>query len=309
MKKYLVIILLTVFTDCVGQHVTADQLRWDLTVGNEYKVRIEQTTKMTTVVTKIARNQIDVLLELGAEMDWKVISNLPNGNAIVEQSYTRMHVQVEKGKKEKITYDTASKDDPDRNAKHFADVYNKLIGIKFKVEMSSRGEIVAVVLDKDDIETVRAIPESMEARKLFEKRGLVEILNSGGFVLPEEEISVGHQWPVSKKQKLSFGTALFESVFTYKGTDAGKSIATVELKASAKLTDLPKNPIEKPLELKKQEQTGTIEFDTAGGFVRSIKLQQKMETVKPFREMTIETGSQVDSLLTVELKTKPTKKE
>lgn len=300
MKRYLVLCFLVVGFGSLVRPASADKLRWKFAVGDEYKVNLEQSTNMSTVVTKIARNKIDVFLKMGAEMDWKVLSLQPNGNAVIEQSYTRMHVQVEKGTKEKLAYDTASEKDPDRNAKHFADVYDKLIGIKFKVEMSDRGEIVAVVLENDDIETIRSIPESMEARKLFEKRGLVEILNGGGFVLPEEDIEAGHEWPVTKTQKLSFGTAIFESVFTYQGKKENSEVASIKLKATAKLTDVPKDPIEKPLELKSQNQTGTIEFDPLNGFVRSIQLEQNMETVKPFREMTIQTNSRVNSIFRLE---------
>ena len=152
------------------------------------------------------------------------------------------------------------------------------------------------------METIRRIPESMEARKLFEKRGLVEILNNGGFVLPEKSIEKGFQWPVKKQQKMTFGTAQFESVFTYEGDSQPLGLARFTIAATAKLRDQPENSSEKPLVLKSQSQNGTIDFDVAKGYLRSIRVTQEMTTEKPFREMTIETISALESQVTIDRK-------
>lgn len=281
----------------VVESCLADEIRWKFAAGDQYAVIVTQSNTLKSVVN---RKKVDVQIDLGIEMKWTVESVLNNGNAMIEQSFTRMNVKVAKTAKPDIVYDTASKNPPEKSAEHFAEVYNKLVGIQFKVEISPRGEIIGVVLDKKDIETIRAIPESMEARKLFEKRGLMQILNSGGFVLPEESIEKDFKWPVRKEQKMTFGTAQFESVFTYAGIMPESSIARFTFEAVTKLTDQPENPAEKPLSLKSQKQSGEIQFETLGGYLKSIQVKQEMKTEKPFREMTIETTSTLESKLVVQ---------
>lgn len=278
---------------------TADEIRWQFQKGEKYRISVSQKTAMQS---RVNRTKVDVQLDLDTEMDWEILSVMANGHAVIEQSFSRMAVKVVKTAKSTIVYDTASKEPPAKNARYFSEVYDKLVGIKFKVEMTDRGEIKDVVLQKKDMETIRGIPESMEARKLFEKRGLMEILNSGGFVLPEKSIVKGFQWPVKKQQKMTFGTAHFESIFTYEGTSEPTGIARFLLAASAKLQDQPENPSEKRLVLKSQQQTGSIAFDTNHGHLQSIKVNQEMATEKPFREMTIETTSSLESQLTIEKK-------
>lgn len=285
---------------CFGLQVNGllpgDEIRWSFKPGDKYEVVISQTS---TIKTTVNRTKVDVALNLGSEMNWEVVSVKENGNAVIKQSFSRMRVKVTKTAKPTITYDTAEDKEPEDNAQYFAEVYDKLVGIPFHVEMTARGEIVEVVLDKKDMETIREIPESMEARRLFEKQGLMKLVNSGGFVLPEKELEKGAQWPVKKQQKMTFGTADYESIFTYQGTSADDGVADFSLEATAKLKDQPKNPLEKPLVLKNQKQTGTIKFDTRNGYLKSIQVKQEMETEKPFREMKIETESVVENVLKI----------
>ena len=276
--------------------ISADQIRWKFKAGDRYEISIDQSSTMKSTVN---RTVVDVKLELGSEMRWEVLSIKENGNAVIKQVYTRMKVKVTKTAKPTIVYDTANKEDVPKNAKNFAEVYDKVIDIPFEVEMTERGEIVSVNLENKDKETIREIPESMEARQLFEKRGIMKLLNGGGFILPKDEIETGFQWPVKKTQKMSFGTADYESIFTYQGTDAASGVAKFAVKATAKLKDQPKNPLEKPLVLKTQNQTGEIAFDTRGGFLKSNQVRQEMATEKPFREMTIKTESVVENKLNV----------
>ena len=275
----------------------ADEVRWKFGVGDQYKVKISQKSNLNS---KVNRTRVDVELELNCEMDWKVLSIAENGNATIEQAFTRMQVKVVKTAKPTIVYDTDQESPAEKNAKHFKEVYDKLVGIRFKVEMTDRGQIQKVEPDQKDKETLRKIPESMEARRLFEKRGLEEIYNSGGFVLPADSVEKGFQWPVRKEQKLTFGKANFETLFTYLGTGESDALARFRMEATARLADQPQNPAEKPMQLRKQEQTGEIQFDTRNGFLRSIVVNQEMETEKPYREMLIETVSSLEYRVTIE---------
>lgn len=276
--------------------IAAEKIRWKFQPGDRYDVVLSQTSVLKT---RVNRTDVRVDLELGSEMAWQVQSVKPNGNAVMKQVYTRMNVKVSKTAKPTIRYDTASDEEPADNARHFAAVYDQLVGIEFLVEMSDRGEIVDVTLDPEDLETIRQIPESMQARRLFEKRGLVELLNEGGFVLPENEIQVGDQWPVTKQQKLSFGTAGLESVFTFEGLDESTGIATFQMQATTQLEDQPENPLEKPLVLKSQKQTGTLKFNSREGFLDSVDSTRELVTEKPFREMTVNTESMVEQQIQI----------
>ncbi|MEC9094376.1 MAG: hypothetical protein VX438_16825, partial [Planctomycetota bacterium] len=193
--------LLWLLAGFIAPRGIAEEIRWQFQPGEQYKVRVAQKT---IINSKVNRTKVDVGLDFETDMDWQIASVMGNGNAIIQQSFVRMAVKVEKTAKPTIVYDTATKVSPEKNARYFAEVYDKLIGIQFTVEMSDRGELVKVMLDPKDREVIRTIPESMEARKLFEKRGLMEILNSGGFVLPEKSIEKGFQWPVKKQQKMTF---------------------------------------------------------------------------------------------------------
>lgn len=164
--------------------------------------------------------------------------------------------------------------------------------------MTSSGEIVKVDLSKEDIETIRTIPESMEARKLFEKRGLMEVLSSGGFELPSDSVEKDFSWPVEKNRKMTFGASTVKNVYTYKGLD-DEQVAEFEIDGTATLTHKPKNEAEKPLELKSQSQTGSIKFDNKAGYLKSISMIQEMKTEKPYREITIETDTKTISNVTI----------
>ncbi|MEC9091220.1 MAG: hypothetical protein VX438_00845, partial [Planctomycetota bacterium] len=98
----------------------------------------------------------------------------------------------------------------------------------------------------------------------------------------------------------TFGTAQFESVFTYQGVSRPLGMARFTISANAELRDQPENALEKPLVLKSQSQKGSIDFDNANGYLRSIRTTQEMATEKPFREMTIETKSILESQVTIE---------
>ena len=289
--------ILGVFISCqiiachLGSHAAADELRWKLETGQKFSVKISQETRVSTLVN---RKTIKIALLLGYEMDWEVLSKSENGNAMVQQSFTRMTIKRERTKRETVEFDTASKSEPTKLNQPFADVFEKLVGIKFQVEIAPTGEILKVNLSSDDMETIRKIPESMEARKLFEKRGLDEVLNSGGFVLPTETVDKGFSWPVEKSRKMTFGTSTVKNVYTYNGLDE-QNVAEFKIEGTATLTHKPKNVAEKPLVLKSQSQKGTIKFDNKAGHLKSISMEQDMKTEKPYREMTIETETKTVS--------------
>lgn len=283
-----------IFAYQFGSIAAADELSWKLETGQKFAVKISQETRVSTVVN---RKTIKIALLLGYEMDWEVLSKSENGNAIVQQSFTRMTIKRERTKRETVEYDTASESEPTKLNQPFADVFDQLVGIKFEVEIAPSGEIVKVNLSPEDTETIRKIPESMEARKLFEKRGLDEVLNSGGFVLPADSVEKGFAWPVEKSRKMTFGTSTVKNVYTYSGLD-DQQVAEFKIKGTATLTHKPKNVAEKPLVLKSQSQAGAIKFDNKAGHLKSIKLEQDMKTEKPYREMTIETETKTISNVT-----------
>lgn len=278
--------------------VNGEELRWKLETGTKFDVKISQDTR---IATEANRTKIKIALILSYEMDWEVISNTKNGNAIIQQSFRRMTIRRERTKRETVVYDTASEAEPTELTQPFADVYDKLVGIKFKVEMSPSGQIVDVDVSKEDTETIRMIPESMEARKLFEKRGLMEVLGSGGFELPTNAIEKGFSWPVEKNRKMTFGASTVKNVYTYVGSD-DKQVAQFKIDGTATLTHKPKNAAEKPLKLKSQSQTGTIKFDNKAGHIASISMTQEMKTEKPYREMMIETETKTVSNVKISLK-------
>ena len=291
-RQHYVLGFLVVFTTLnLVSTVSGDELRWKLETGKKFDVQITQETRVTTEAN---RNTIKIALVLSYEMDWEVLSKTKNGNAIVQQSFKRMTIRRERTKRETVFYDTASEAEPTELTQPFADVYDKLVGIKFKVEMSPSGQIVNVDVSKEDTETIRMIPESMQARKLFEKRGLMEILSSGGFELPTKAIEKGFSWPVEKNRKMTFGTSIVKNIYTYIGMD-DEQVAEFKVDGTATLTHHPKNVAEKPLKLKSQSQTGAIKFDNKAGHIKSISMTQDMKTEKPYREMMIETETKTVS--------------
>jgi hypothetical protein len=297
-QRYVLVFLVAFTSLQFGSIVNSEELRWKFENGRKFDVTITQDTRISTEAN---RNTIKISLILGYEMDWEVISNTKNGNAIVQQSFRRMTIRRERTKRETVVYDTDSEAEPTELTQPFADVYDKLVGIKFKVEMSPSGQIVNVDVSKEDTETIRMIPESMEARKLFEKRGLMEVLGSGGFELPTKAIEKGDSWPVEKNRQMTFGNSTVKNVYTYVGSD-DEQIAVFKVDGTATLIHKPKNAAEKPLKLKSQTQTGTIKFDNEAGHITTISMSQEMETEKPYREMLIETKTKTISNVRISLK-------
>jgi hypothetical protein len=275
-----------------------DRLVWTLTEGDQFEVVISQKSEMETLVT---RTKVKIDLELIYHMQWKVLAVADNGNFAIEQAFSRMSVRLARSKKNDLVYDTDSGQPPEENAQPYARVYDKLIGIPFRVEMTPRGEIVKVELNVKDRETIEQIPETMQARRLFEKKGLTEVLNGDGFVLPNEAISKGFTWLLTKNKKMTFGAAEVENVYTYQGKTP-QGLAEFKVDSKIELDDQPENPSEKSLRLISQEHSGRILFNPVLGRLDSVTLVQEMKTEKPFREMMIETVTRVESKIGITAK-------
>ena len=193
----------------------AEAIRWNLNSGEKLQVTLEQKTEIATNIdTRQKRIGSDMLLII----DWQ-IENVENDRIEMSQSIKRVKLEVRRPNKtatETILIDTASRENPTAGlASQLQAQIENLMGTKFDVVMTTRGEILEVSIPETSKEKVRLAPASMLLRQLLTQEGLKEMLGQSSIVFPET--SEDNEWQMNVQLNNAMGKITKETAIKYEG--------------------------------------------------------------------------------------------
>ena len=143
--------------------------------------------------------------------------------------------------------------------------------------MNLRGEVTDVKLSDKLLASLRADNEPGGAQGQFSEAGLKNIIAQMVMPMAEGGVDIGESWKMS--QAIPAGpegqTRQVEHAFTYKGHDA--TSAGLEVIEFATKFESPKADPNVPVTVKKETQTGRVEFDNTSGRVVKSTVAENVE--------------------------------
>lgn len=286
-------------------------LKWKLEKGDQFAVVLVQSSKSET---KVDARETTVVSETTIAMNWEVTAVNSEGDATIEQSLDSVKLSVTGFTRKKkggaasplmsIKFDTAATDDITNESKKLMNQILPLIGLKFNVEMSPLGEIKNVTIPDAVAQQLNKMPDTQKLRALFSKKGLKEMMGAAAIVLPEE-LTPGQTWTNESKTSTALGsfvrtrTYTFVGVRTVDGTEVAEFSVAVALEP---INDSETKTASSSLDSKliEFEGSGNLRLDTAGGFFKTSKIENRAHSKKPYREKTIDTvvSNQIEMTVT-----------
>lgn len=260
-------------------------LRWKFAKGQSFTV---DGTQQIEVETRIKNKPSRAYLEVAMKLAWQVDEVDDEGVATLTQSFTRLAIKTTAPEAEPIVYDSDANTRPTGAAKAIAAGIRPLVGAKFTVRMTPRGDVVEVQLPKETEEALATLPDDHQLKQVLSAEGLQKLFRLGGGLLPEKEVSSGDSWPADATTDTPYGKLVQEGKFTYAGEETvlGRALQKLELSAMARLE--PK--ADAPVNLRSLEQTksGTILVDAEAGYVARAETRVTSTSVRPFRDQPIQ---------------------
>lgn len=268
-------------TDPEAAQTPGTALRWRLQPGQKLRVKIEQQSQTeTSVNARPVVMKVDMLFE----MLWTVEAVDP-GAARLTQEFTRVAMSATAPGVEPIAYDSEKHKNPTGAAAEIARGITPLLGAKFELRMSERGEIVEVTIPEATEAALAAIPASSRVKSLLAKPVLSDTLRQATIVLPEAAIPVGHQWTTDSETATGIGKLRLKNVYTYRGPlpDGDEAAEQIAIETTAALEP----GVGSRVRLKEHSQSGMVLFDSQLGRLVSGEMRQRMTTEQRYRELTI----------------------
>ena len=224
------------------------------------------------------------------EMDWNVVS-ATDEQFEIEQTITRIRLTINTPNKSGVkttTIDTESEGKTTELGASLLEQIKPLIGTKFNVSMTPRGEIAEVSIPKDSLAQIRLAPASMPIRELLTEKGLKDLIGQSAIVFPENSISAGEDWTIDAGQK---NTAFSKTnTVTFIGTSLSDGVDVHTFKVNTDITES-SNGVEQEVEPGTTKMTiqefsggGKIVFSPDGLVVVDSDMKNKMMTNRNYRE-------------------------
>ena len=269
-------------------------LRWKLQTGELFTLQVDQQTKTNV---GFSGKSAETTIDLGMTLGWKVAA-ADEKSLTIEQTVERITFRIDSPMAGKLEVDTAARSRPTGQARKIVDAIGPLIGAKFEIAISPRGEV----------QSARPVGEAAE--KLFAESGPEEagvfsatavrtLLKQPLAVLPAEAVDEGATWTSTSELAASLGAFTQTTNFTLAAPVErdGRTLAQIDLAGTlapkidaaraAAPAAAPATGGKPPLVLKSSELTGKMLFDADTGRLVSAEQQQTLATERPYRETTI----------------------
>lgn len=263
------------------------QLRWRFQPGEKLLVKIEQQTRTETEVNA---RPITMTVNMLFEMEWSVDS-VDEAGARMTQEFTRIGLSATTPGAGAVEYDSQKDKNPTGAARDIASGVSPLLGARFQLSMSHRGEILEVSIPEPTAAALAAIPASSRVQTLLSKPVLSDMLRQAAVILPAAPVPLGHQWTTESEATTGLGLFKLTSHYTYRGPspEVGPHVERIETETTAELkSPMSKGPAGQPrIQIKEHEQKGVMLFDSEAGRLISGEVRQRLVTQQPYREITI----------------------
>jgi len=265
----------------VGQEL----LRWKFQQGTVYEVTFRQ---QTTSKTGIADQAIEVQLTMIMQMNWKVMEVGADGNALMDQSFTRIRIELKNPQAEPVLYDSSVSKKLVGEAAQIATPLQPLIGKSFRVLMTSRGVVQKVELSHQMREALERVPEESRLKDVFTISGLTQTLQKSHGILPNQPVQPADRWESATPLVTPLGKLNLKTMYQYVGNMQRRDRAVAQIKVQGQLQRLPAEGQELPrrqVEIKAQAMSGELFFAKDEGRMLHSKMTQELTTAHQFRDL------------------------
>jgi hypothetical protein len=267
-----------------GSTAQQEEFRWKLKAGQKFKVQVDQ--KMTQRID-MGTGEQEMPMSFAMFMSWTV-DEATEDEFKITQTIDRVTLAMTLPGMGDIEYDSHSAEEPEGMAVQFAGVLEPLIGLKIHQTLNGRGESVECEIDADALEALNSA--GMGAQFASEDT-LKNLIGQSACVFPELAVSQGDSWNDEFSVMNQMGKMITSAKYTYDGPEEvdGKSLQKISVESTVAVEGTDDAPVE--VEIKEQENKGTVWFDNAAGYITSATGTQKMT-------MTVVTMGQEISLVT-----------
>ncbi len=284
----------------IAQRETAcgqTNIRYKFAEGQKLLYKMKQETKN---VAKPAAEGVEFTTTMNqtTEMIWEIKSVDEEGNAVIDQSIRRMILDIDVPAGLDIYYDSASDDEPvGPTVALLKPTLDVLVGAKFEVTMSARGEVLKLVVPEDVVAAIAKMPNAALMGELSTKEGFEKMITQSSLKFPEDELTVGKEWASTfEVENEQLGKQSIETAYRYEGPVEEEDQALEKFAVSVTL-DLGSGEAGSPVEITKQDSSGTILFDREAGRMKSANIKMAMSMAIKVGEQTI--GSNLDQTVSV----------
>lgn len=259
---------------------TLGPILWRLNQGDQFKVTLTQNSESKVSVDKRI-GQVNT--QTNVNFHWNVVDASAQ-KMVIEQSIVSISSEVKDPKvpEQAVAYATNSIDKLDRKSRELLKQVKPLVGLKFVVSMSTRGELLDVSIPPATQKAIDQLPNALRLKALFGKTGLEELLRANTLVFPKDGLP--DRWKYEKPIKTDYGTFVRKTDFTLESSDTNP--ARINTKVSVQL---PAENGDRGIKFVSISGEGMIQFDRTRGHVTQASHTYTSVSETPLREKTLET--------------------
>ena len=254
---------------CSATITAQDLVQWKFRSGQNLNYSIVQDMKTST---KFGEEIVSQHMVQTINMSWKTLGTSAGGDAVVQQVFDRVRVNMEGGPAGKIAFDSTKPGAGDNPVmKALADAYGKIIGQPFQMTMAPSGAISKVKIPQG---LLSAVQDSQAGRSgVLTEKMLTDMMKKSAVMLPERPVSPGDTWKTTQVVDMPFGTTTITSNMKLVRKENGNAI--IAFVPSVSIT--PRENVATKIQLAGSTGKGQISFDVANGRVNKTHLDLTLD--------------------------------
>lgn len=279
--------------------------RWKFPEGQSVIWQMDQGMEMSMLVGDMP---VTTNMDYSFGMTWKFGGLTPEGNGLVAMTIDgiKMHMKVAGNE---IHFDTGNKEAvPEGPLGAAAEIFNALVGLRYDLSMSPRGEIATVDFDeasREKLKKLQANPAMAQFAQMFSADGMRQMIGQTASLFPEEEVPVGHTWEMIQEIKNPIlGPQKMTAKMTYEGVEEvdGRPLDKISVDMDTNLGDAKLPGVDK-FEMTDQDNKQVMYFDRELGRLVSADSTSHMTMKITVMGQTLE--QQIDAKALVTCKNGP----
>jgi hypothetical protein len=285
----------------------AKQLRWKLKAGD--KIQYEVSAK--TIIDNKGEMPFKMTQTQTVDSTIDAESVDADGTASIKQTVDRLQFKME-GPFGNNEIDSDSDEKPEGFAAAIADGAKAIAKQPVSLKANSRGEVSDITLTDEmskKLEELSAAGGGLGAG--MNADAVKQIVKQIWTVLPEKAVSVGDKWEETNEMASGpLGKMKIVTNYEYAGSEKLDGIPCEKITVTMTQEVVPDANAPLKVEIKNQENTGTLFFDAASGRMVSAELESKLEMALDFNGNKIESNTNTTTtqkLVTGDVKPKATK--
>ncbi len=255
------------------------QMDWKLKEGTRWRVEVVQSIRTET---QRGERRDAISMETAMEMQWIVDRVDADGSMHLTQTYQRFRLKSSSPDAEPVAYDSASSREPADELKPIARMMRPLIGMRYQVVLSQRGEIASVERPSETESLLGDLPAMSRWKKMLTKDGIDRVLRQSLGVLPESAVEVGDRWTSTQQVDSPFGALTIETSYRYEGSQRREQRTLQHIRAVIETTVAGEGAAVPLADKLQSKQQAVYYFDTARGCLAESHLLQTVRSEVPY---------------------------